>query len=155
MSRARELGPKLGPILFQLPPNQQLDLGRLQAFLPLLAPEQRWVLEFRHPSWHNREVYRALAQHGVALCIPVGGGLHPDRVTTAAFSYIRMHRGQEPGGGFTAEELQAWADQVRALSSVGKDVYLYFNNDWEGYAIRDAKTLQQLLGIEVPATLPP
>ena len=145
MSRARELGPKLGPVLFQLPPNQQLDLARLQAFLPLLPPEQRWVLEFRHPSWHTREVYRALGQHDVALCIPVGGGLHPDRVTTAAFSYIRMHRGQEPGGGFTPEELQSWAGQVRALSSVGKDVYIYFNNDWEGYAIRDAKTLQQLL----------
>jgi uncharacterized protein YecE (DUF72 family) len=155
MSRARELGPKLGPVLFQLPPNQQLDLARLQAFLPLLAPEQRWVLEFRHPSWHIREVYRALAQHGVALCIPVGGGLHPDRVTTAAFSYLRMHRGQEPAGGFPAEELQAWAAQVRALSSVGKDVYVYFNNDWEGYAIRDARALQRLLGIEVPASLPP
>jgi uncharacterized protein YecE (DUF72 family) len=145
MSRARELGPKLGPVLFQLPPNQQLDLGRLQAFLPLLGPEQKWVVEFRHPSWHSREVYRALAQHDVALCIPVGGGLHPDRVTTAAFSYIRMHRGEEPGGGFTAEELQGWAGQVRALASVGKDVYIYFNNDWEGYAIRDAKALQQLL----------
>ena len=153
MSRARELGPKLGPVLFQLPPNQQVDLARLQAFLPLLASEQRWVLEFRHPSWHIREVYRALAHYGVALCIPVGGGLHPDRVTTAGFSYIRMHRGQEQGGGFTAEELQAWAGQVRALSSVGKDVYIYFNNDWEGYAIRDAKALQRLLGIDVPAAL--
>jgi uncharacterized protein YecE (DUF72 family) len=56
-----------------------------------------------------------------------------------------MHRGQEPGGGFTAKELQGWAAQVGALSSVGKDVYIYFNNDWEGYAVRDAKALQLLL----------
>lgn len=152
MSRARELGPKLGPVLFQLPPNQQLDIARLREFLPRLSAGQRWVLEFRHPSWHTPEVYRALAEHEVALCIPVGGGLHPDRVTTAGFSYIRMHRGEEPGGGFTAEELKLWATQLRALSSVGKDAYIYFNNDWEGYAIRDAMTLQKLLGISFRST---
>jgi uncharacterized protein YecE (DUF72 family) len=148
MNRARELGPKLGPILFQLPPNQQLDMERLREFLPLVGPGQRWVLEFRHPSWHTKEVYRLLAQHGIALCIPVGGGLQPDRITTADFSYIRMHRGQEPGGGFTLGELRAWSGQVRALASVGKDVYLYFNNDWEGYAIRDAVLTQELLGLQ-------
>jgi uncharacterized protein YecE (DUF72 family) len=147
MSRARELGPKLGPVLFQLPPNQQLDLPRLKDFLPLLQSGQPWVMEFRHPSWHSKEVYHALARHGVALCIPVGGGLHPDRVTTADFSYIRMHRGQEPGGGFTPAELRDWSAQIRGLSSVGKDVYIYFNNDWEGYAIRDAMRMQQLLGL--------
>jgi uncharacterized protein YecE (DUF72 family) len=150
LSRARELGPKLGPVLFQLPPNQQVDMPRLLEFLPLLSSGQRWVLEFRHPSWHTPEVYRALAQHEVALCIPVGGGLEPDRVTTAAFSYIRMHRGQEPRGGFTGEELKGWATRLRALSSVGKDVYIYFNNDWEGFAIRDARVIQKLLGIGSP-----
>jgi uncharacterized protein YecE (DUF72 family) len=147
MERAEHLGPKLGPILFQLPPNQQLDIPRLQDFLPLLSPRHRWVLEFRHPSWHNSEVYRLLADHEVALCIPVGGGLHPDRITTAAFTYLRMHRGQEARGGFTANELQSWATRVQALSSVGKDVYIYFNNDWEGFAIRDATTLRELLGV--------
>jgi uncharacterized protein YecE (DUF72 family) len=148
MSRARELGFKLGPVLFQLPPNQQLDIGRLREFLPLLWSGQRWVLEFRHPSWHIKEVYRLLAEYEVSLCIPVGGGLQPDRVTTAGFSYIRMHRGREPGGGFTREELRVWSAQVRALSSAGKDVYLYFNNDWEGYAIRDAMRIQELLRIQ-------
>jgi uncharacterized protein YecE (DUF72 family) len=58
-----------------------------------------------------------------------------------------MHRGREPAGGFTTDELREWAAQLRALSSVGKDVYLYFNNDWEGYAIRDGKIMQQLLGL--------
>jgi uncharacterized protein YecE (DUF72 family) len=147
MERAEHLGPKLGPILFQLPPNQQLDISRLREFLPLLSPRHRWVLEFRHPSWHATEVYRLLADHEVALCIPVGGGLGPDRITTAAFTYLRMHRGQEPRGGFSPDELKAWAAQVQALSSVGKDVYVYFNNDWEAFAIRDAMTLRELLGI--------
>jgi uncharacterized protein YecE (DUF72 family) len=147
MSRAEQLGSKLGPILFQLPPTQQLDLARLREFLPLLSSARRWVLEFRHASWHTPEVYRLLAEYGVALCIPVGGGLHPDRVTTASFSYIRMHRGQEPGGGFRAQDVKVWAGQLRGLASIGKDVYIYFNNDWEGYAIRDAMLLQRCLGL--------
>jgi uncharacterized protein YecE (DUF72 family) len=145
MVRALELGAKLGPVLFQLPPNQQLDLPRLGSFLPLLSQGQRWVVEFRHPSWHTPDTYRLLADHGVALCIPVGGGLHPDRITTASFTYIRMHRGQEPAGGFVPDELKSWAAQIRALQTAGKDVYVYFNNDWEGLAIRDAELLERLL----------
>ncbi len=90
-------------------------------------------------------MYQLLTDHGVALCIPVGGGLHPDRVTTAPFTYIRMHRGQETRGGFTAEELGSWSSQIRALQQAGKDVYGYFNNDWEGFAVRDAVRLEALL----------
>jgi uncharacterized protein YecE (DUF72 family) len=145
MERATHLGPKLGPVLFQLPPTQHQDLPRLQDFLRLLTGKQRWVLEFRHPSWHTAEVYRMLAEYGVALCIPVGGGLHPDRITTSSFTYIRMHRGQEPKGGFTAAELRSWAAQIRSLTEAGKEVYIYFNNDWEGFAIRDAIALEGLL----------
>jgi uncharacterized protein YecE (DUF72 family) len=145
LQRALLLESKLGPILFQLPPNQQIDLPRLRTFLSLLSPERRWVIEFRHPSWHAGEVYQLLAEYGAALCIPVGGGMHPDRITTAAFTYIRMHRGQEPDGGFSVEELKAWAGQVRALESSGKDVYVYFNNDWGGLAIRDALRLEEML----------
>lgn len=148
LDRASTLGLKLGPVLFQLPPTQQLELARLDEFLTLLAWDRRWVIEFRHPRWHTREVYQRLTNHGVALCIPVGGGLHPDRITTASFTYLRMHRGQEPEGGFTDEELVSWAGQVRALRLAEKEVYVYFNNDWGGYAIRDAVRLRELLGIE-------
>jgi uncharacterized protein YecE (DUF72 family) len=147
LERADRLGLKLGPILFQLPPTQQLDLPRLGDFLPLLSPGRRWVLEFRHPSWHAREVYQLLTDHSVALCIPVGGRVNPDRVTTAPFTYIRMHRGAEPAGGFTGEELSVWAAQIRSLRVRGKEVYVYFNNDWEGYAVRDAMALQELLEV--------
>ena len=150
VDRADHLGTKLGPILFQLPPTQQLDLPRLDDFLARLAQPRRWVMEFRHPSWHTSEVYQRLTEHGVALCIPVGGGLYPDRVTTAAFTYIRMHRGQEPGGGFTNDELKAWARQIRALRDADKEVYVYFNNDWEGYAVRDAMKLRELPGTPNP-----
>ncbi len=148
LERADYLGSKLGPILFQLPPNQQIDTARLGDFLRLLTQNRRWVLEFRHPSWHTNEVYQLLTDHAVALCIPVGGGLYPDRVTTAPFTYFRMHRGQEAAGGFTEEELVSWAAQIRALRNAGKEVYVYFNNDWGGFAIRDAFKLRELLGIE-------
>ena len=148
MKGATLLGPKLGPVLFQLPPTQQIDTARLRSFLALLTPNQRWVVEFRHPSWHSSETYQLLAEAGVALCIPVGGRLEPDRITTAPFTYIRMHRGQEPAGGFTKEELSSWAAQVRALAGSGKGVYIYFNNDWEGFALRDAVTFETLLGLE-------
>jgi uncharacterized protein YecE (DUF72 family) len=145
MERALLLGPKLGPVLFQLPPNQQIDLARLESFLELLNANQQWVVEFRHPSWHSEAVYRLLARRQVALCIPVGGGLEPDRITTAPFTYIRMHRGREPAGGFLPEEVWEWSKQIRALVAADKEVYIYFNNDWEGFAIRDAIMLEQLL----------
>ena len=148
LNRASNLGPKLGPVLFQLPPTQQLELALLDEFLPLLSRDRHWVIEFRHPSWHTREAYQRLTNHGVALCIPVGGGLHPDRITTGSFTYLRMHRGQEPEGGFTEDELVSWAGQIRALRTAGKQVYVYFNNDWGGYAIRDAFKLRQLLGVK-------
>jgi uncharacterized protein YecE (DUF72 family) len=58
-----------------------------------------------------------------------------------------MHRGQEPAGGFTEEELRSWAGQVRALLGANKDVYVYFNNDWEGFAIRNGVRFKELLGV--------
>src|SRR4051812_34189772 len=85
MERASLLASKLGPVLFQLPPTQRIDIGRLREFLALLDSDRRWVMEFRHPSWHTGKTYQALAERGVALCIPVGGGLEPDRITTAPF----------------------------------------------------------------------
>ncbi|HEV8177724.1 MAG TPA: DUF72 domain-containing protein [Gemmatimonadales bacterium] len=75
-------------------------------------------------------------------------GLHPDRITTASFTYLPMHRGQEPEGGFTDEELVSWAAQIHALRTAGKEVYVYFNNDWGGFAIRDAVKVRELLGIQ-------
>jgi uncharacterized protein YecE (DUF72 family) len=145
LERAERLGPKLGPILFQLPPTYGADVLVLRRFLDHLPAGHRWVVEFRHPSWHTAEVYDTLAQHDAALCIPVGGRVRPDLVTTAGFVYIRMHAGDGPGGGFTPEQLQWWAGRLRALGKAGKDRFVYFNNDAGGHAPRDARTLLDLL----------
>lgn len=145
LERGAPLGDGLGPILFQLPPTFQADARRLEVFLAELPRDRQWVVEFRHPSWHAAEVYHLLGRAAVALCIPVGGRVHPDLVTTAPFTYIRMHAGAGPGGGFTDDQLRAWAGRVRALRQTGKEVYVYFNNDWEGHAVRDAERLRRLL----------
>jgi uncharacterized protein YecE (DUF72 family) len=143
---AAGLDPKLGPLLFQLPPTFQIDAGRLDEFLGLLTPERRWVMEFRHPSWHTTVIYQLLGQRGVALCIPVGGRVQPDLVTTAPFAYVRMHAGTRPGGGFAPEQLRLWAGRLRGLRRAGIEPYVYFNNDRGGHAPRDAQELRRLVG---------
>lgn len=146
LERASRLGPKLGPLLCQLPPTLQADLGVLRQFLDQLPEGRRWVVEFRHPSWHTPEVYQTLGARAVALCIPVGGRVRPDLVTTAPFAYIRMHSGEGEGGGFTGEQVEWWAGRIDALARSGKDCYVYFNNDPGGHAPRDALALLDLLG---------
>jgi uncharacterized protein YecE (DUF72 family) len=141
---AQVLGPKLGPLLVQLPPHFLIDLPRFEAFLAGLPTSFRWVVEFRHPSWQTAAVYAALARHRVGLAVPVGGRLQPDLVTTADFSYIRMHSGRI-GGAFAEDELAWWAGRIRGLARAGKDVWVYFNNDREGHAPRDASQLRELL----------
>jgi uncharacterized protein YecE (DUF72 family) len=147
LERARRLGSRLGPLLFQLPPSFPADLVALRRFLEELPDGYRWVVEFRHPSWHTPEAYEALAARGVALCIPVGGRVRPDLVTTADFVYLRMHAGDGAGGGFTPEQLQWWAGRLRALGGTGKDRFVYFNNDAGGHAPRDARSLLDLLAV--------
>jgi len=145
LEAAGELGTKLGPLLVQLPPQFHLHLGTLEDFLATIPPSHRWVLEVRHPSWQAPDVYERLAARGMALCVPVGGRVQPDLVTTADFTYIRMHAGEEPGGGFGEDQLVLWAGRIRALARSGKDVYVYFNNDRGGHAPRDAARLRALL----------
>jgi len=150
LESAEGLGPKLGPLLVQLPPTFHIDLDRLERFLRELPSRHRWVLEVRHPSWRVPETWSLLARFQVALCVPVGGRVQPDLVTTAPFTYIRMHAGSAGGGGFGREELRTWAGRIRGLTRSGKEVYVYFNNDAHGHAIRDAATLLRLLSRSAP-----
>lgn len=145
LDRASRLGAKLGPMLFQLPPTFQADGAALLRFVDELPGDHRWVIEFRHPSWHTREIYQTLGARAIALCIPVGGRVMPHLVTTAPFAYLRMHAGQGKGGGFTRKQLEGWAGRIRALGRAGKECYVYFNNDRGGHAPRDARALIELL----------
>lgn len=147
MERVEGLQEKLGPILFQFPHTWHLNLERLQSFLELLQTygQQRFTFEFRHSSWLIPQVYKLLENAGVALCLPVSPTVPLDVRLTAPWTYIRMHTGQY-GVGYSDEELSIWANRIRLFLQQEADVYIYFNNDPDGYAIHDAQHLCRLLG---------
>jgi uncharacterized protein YecE (DUF72 family) len=143
MSRASGLGEKLGPILFQFPASWPIHLERLDPFLDALRayPRQRFTFEFRHPSWLMPEVYQRLESDGHALCLPVSPAVPLDARLTAPWTYIRFHSGRF-GTGVADPELSEWAIHIRRFLDQGADVYVYFNNDPDGHALRDAIRLR-------------
>jgi uncharacterized protein YecE (DUF72 family) len=141
---AEALGSKLGPFLFQFQGNFQLDLGRLETFLPMLPPRHRYTLEFRHESWLIPPVFELLRRHRIALCIPDHPKMPQSLEITSDFTYVRFHLGAH-GIGYSKSALKTWAERVQAWRDAGLDAFLYFNNDMEGYAIKDAETLKTML----------
>ncbi len=140
------LGDKLGPILFQLPPHWHCDTVRLARFLKAMPATYRYVFEFRDESWLQPKVYRLLAQHNVALCIHDLGNGGP-REITADFTYVRFHG---PGksaysGSYDRSVLRTWASRIERWQRSLDSVYVFFNNDIGGHAIRNAITLRELL----------
>jgi uncharacterized protein YecE (DUF72 family) len=132
---------KLGPVLWQLPPNFKRDDARLEAALDNLTPG-RHCFEFRHPSWFAEPVYEALRARDVALVIADDPELpFATRELTATWTYVRFHRGSRGRrGNYSASELDTWRRRIAAWRSRA-DVYAYFNNDWEGFAPRNALEL--------------
>jgi uncharacterized protein YecE (DUF72 family) len=133
---------KLGPVLWQLPPRFKRDDERLASALRELPPG-RHAFELRDPSWLAEDVYALLREHGVALVVADRAGTPPTPgVETADWAYIRFHHGRGREGRYTQAELREWADRIRSRPG---DVYAYFNNDWHGFAIENARTLLALL----------
>jgi uncharacterized protein YecE (DUF72 family) len=140
--------PKLGPLLWQLPPTFRRDNARLADALTRLPRDLRHCFEFRDPSWFVEETYALLREHGVALAI----GDRPQvnmfqtHELTADWTYVRFHGGTRGRrGNYSDGELGEWARRLGDWSRT-RDVYAYFNNDWEGFAPRNAATLKRLLG---------
>ena len=144
---ARGLGEKLGPILFQFQANFPCDLKRLDAFLPMLPPSERFALEFRHPSWLVPGVFERLRAHRIALCIPDHPKMPQVLEVTTDFTYVRLHLPPQ-GIGYSRRALETWRDRIIAWRDQGLAVHLYFNNDMAGCAVRDARALKELLGLE-------
>ena len=140
------LGPKLGPILFQLPPNWEIDLNRLAAFLALLPPDHRRVFEFRNATWDTPQTYNLLSKYNTGYCIfDLAGYLSPLQVTTD-FAYIRLHGpGGKYQGSYSQRALETWSEKVYAWSRKLSAVYVYFDNDDSGYAPKDALRIKALL----------
>lgn len=146
-ARIAGLAPKLGPVLFQLPPRWRLDLPRLGRFLATLPAGYRHAFEFRDPSWWVAPVHELLARHGVALCIhDLNGVLSPMEVT-GDFVYVRLHGpGSAYRGDYGEALLAAWADRCSAWAEQGRHVFCYFDNDQAGYAALNALRLREMLG---------
>jgi uncharacterized protein YecE (DUF72 family) len=119
----REAG-RLGPILFQLPPNFPFDEERLRSYLESLPKAYRYAIEFRHESWLNEDVYKILENHQVALCIAESEKLIVPRRVTAPFSYFRLRIPE-----MTEHYRQQIAEDLKQMSSAGVDVYAFFKHE--------------------------
>jgi uncharacterized protein YecE (DUF72 family) len=141
-----KLKEKLGPILFQLPPKWKLNVERLSNFLRILPKKHRYAFEFRNQTWYNEKVYALLKKYSCSFCIyELEHHLSPV-ITTADFVYVRLHGpGSKYAGSYTAKQLSKWANYCREWQRLGKDVYIYFDNDQLGYAAFNAQTLQKLV----------
>ena len=138
--------PKMGPLLWQLPGNFQRDDERLAAALDALPP-WRHTFEFRHPTWFEPDVMAVLEEHGVALTI----GDHPKwpfqaRELTTDWTFVRLHYGRRGRrGNYSETELEQWRDRIAAWRRHA-EVFVYLNNDWEGFAVKNAAWLREHLG---------
>lgn len=148
-SGLRGLGHKRGALLVQLAPQFEYDYARLKYFLWCLPPGQKTAIELRHPSWNRDDVFALLEETGTAYCVMSGARLPCVLRVTAPFVYLRLHGPDTHylyGGSYSDDDLRWWADRIREWQTMGKEVFVYFNNDGEGNAVRNADTLAAFLG---------
>lgn len=141
VDRAAGLGPKLGPVLLQLPPTLPRDVARLDETLAAFPSEVRVVVEPRHESWNTDAVYECLHARDAAWCLWDRRNHHGPLIRTATWCYVRLHEGRTsrpPGYGRRA--LMTWAERLAELWGNRADGYVYFNNDARACAVRDART---------------
>ncbi|MEJ0063136.1 MAG: DUF72 domain-containing protein [Alphaproteobacteria bacterium] len=138
------LGPHMGCFLFQLPPSYHYTPARLKAILGQLEPRRRNVVEFRHASWWNETVFAAFEAAGIIFCSCSGPKLPDVLVKTAEDIYVRFHgTGQWYRHDYSKAELAIWAERIK--SSGAKRAWVYFNNDYDAYAIKNARELLRQL----------
>jgi uncharacterized protein YecE (DUF72 family) len=141
ITAASELGPQMAALLFQLPPNFKKDLGLLKEFLALLPPKTTAAFEFRNDSWLDDEVFTALAERSLALCIADSEKREGLIVATADYAYLRLR-----DEGYGDAEIAQWTDTVQKLGSVYKDVFVYFKHEDEGKGAAFGQQMMKLLG---------
>jgi uncharacterized protein YecE (DUF72 family) len=145
------LGSQLGCFLFQFPPSYRYTPARLKSIVTQLDPAWRNVVEFRHKSWWRPAVYRALAQQKITFCAVSAPRLPEDLPSVGAKTrrrpeivYVRFHgRSAWYRHDYSGEELAAWARRI--VLSGAREVWIYFNNDREGFALKNAIELRHLL----------
>jgi len=136
---AAELGPTLGPVLWQLPPHLKKDLPRLEAFLALLPAGVRAAFEFRHESWLGDDLHAALAAGGAALVTAHDGAAERPLVATSRFGYLRLRAAR-----YGPDELRDWAGRV--LAQPWEEAFLFFKHEEEGMGAAFALAMMEVLG---------
>ncbi len=145
-SRIDLLRDKLGPILFQLPPNWEINLGRLEGFLQALPDWHRYAFEFRNPTWNTTELFQLLRKYNAAYCPYHLAGYESPIEVTADFTYVRLHGpGGKYQGSYDDGALNNWAERIRSWREQLKAIYVYFDNDDSGYAPVDALRLRDMV----------
>jgi len=138
----------LGPILYQLPPSLHKELTRLEAFLRLLPKKPFATVEFRHESWYVEDTFELFDRFGVGLCIHDLSGQESPKVVTGSIVYVRFHGTTgKYSGSYSKAQLSSWAKWLKEQGAKVGSIYVYFNNDTEGHAVRNAKTLIDELAI--------
>lgn len=146
MERAAGLGRKRGPVLIQLPPSLELDCGLLDEALAAFEPSVRVAVEFRHESWFTSETRRLLESRKVALCLADSPRRKQPFWRTADWAFVRFHEGRgSRAPGYERDALRTWARRIADLWGPRHDVFVYFNNDTGGHAVRDAITFAELV----------
>jgi uncharacterized protein YecE (DUF72 family) len=136
---ARTLGPRLGPLLFQLPPNFKVDTGRLADLLALLPPDLRAAFEFRNATWFTDAVYERLAARNAALCVADDDDGATPFVATADWGYLRLR-----ATGYTDDDLRGWLGQMRQTGARWADAFVFFKHEDQGTGPALARRLLDL-----------
>lgn len=141
------LGDKLGPILFQLPPGWRANIERLEHFLAARPRRLTYAFEFRHDSWFDDRVYAALERHGAAFCIHQLAGRLSPLVVTSDLVYIRLHGPQQTAytGSYRSDTLRKWAARIEEWRGSGHDVWVFFDNDQNAYAAKNALKIKEII----------
>ncbi|HEY3301903.1 MAG TPA: DUF72 domain-containing protein, partial [Candidatus Binatia bacterium] len=148
LKNSSRLGKKLGPLLFQLPPQMKIDLDRLKGLIRTLSRRRtiKIALEFRHESWFTEEVYDAVDKAGWTVCLADWLDAGREIPVVGPFAYIRRHgRAARYASCYGDAQLREDAGLATKLTREGRDVYIYFNNDAEAYAIRNSRTLIEMI----------
>ncbi|MDP4202249.1 MAG: DUF72 domain-containing protein [Bacteroidota bacterium] len=147
------LKPKLGPVLVQLPPNFHYDKELFIHFADLLTnrhPDYRFAVEIRDGSWLNDDLFDLLNSYSIGFVISDAGGKFPfAEIVTSDFVYIRFHgREQLYASDYTMQDLVFYAEKIRSWLNEGKDVWAFFNNDYGGFAPKNALNIRELVYLQ-------
>jgi uncharacterized protein YecE (DUF72 family) len=141
LTAASELGPQLAALLFQLPPNFKKDLALLKDFLSLLPPKTTAAFEFRNASWLEDDVFDALRNRNIALCIADSETRETPLVHTADYAYFRLR-----DEGYGDADIAKWTETAKQAAATAKDVFVYFKHEDEGKGAAFGQQMMALLG---------